>query len=49
MGLGYNDRRENELERKILKEKLRSKPNYKFIRWLQQLNLKDFLKSKKKK
>ena len=49
MGLrGYNDR-ENELEKRILKEKLRKKPNFRLIRWLQQLNLKDFLSFKKKK
>lgn len=45
---GYNDR-EDELEKRILKEKLKEKPNFRLIRWLQQLNLKDFLRFRKKK
>ena len=48
MGLGYNNKEdENALEKKILKEKLKAKPNFKLIRWLQQLNLKDFLRLRK--
>jgi hypothetical protein len=29
----------NELEQMILNEKLKENPNFKYIRWLQQLNL----------
>ncbi len=29
----------NELEDLILKEKLKTKPNYEYIRWLQQLSI----------
>jgi len=32
----------NELEKIILKEKLKPKPNYDYIRWLQQLSLENY-------
>tara|TARA_R100000742_G_C4279224_1_gene103281 strand:- start:5299 stop:5454 length:156 start_codon:yes stop_codon:yes gene_type:complete len=35
----------NELERIILKEKLKPMPNFDYIRWLQQLNLEQYKKS----
>ena len=38
----------NELESLILKEKLKDKPNYDYIRWLQQLTLEHYALLKNK-
>tara|TARA_Y100000766_G_scaffold284837_1_gene304911 strand:- start:4301 stop:4447 length:147 start_codon:yes stop_codon:yes gene_type:complete len=38
----------NELEKLILKEKLKDKPNYDYIRWLQQLTIEHYAMLKNK-